>query len=74
MRLTRHNRADWPIPAGWRVRVQPDQVQLAPSKSAEITVDITSPDGFRGRQVVNVNALDGSELVGGVSLSVEGNG
>jgi hypothetical protein len=37
-------------------------------------VDITSPDEFRGREVFNVNAFDGLELLGGVTLYVDGSG
>jgi len=29
---------------------------------------VTAPDGFVGRQAINVNALDGATLVGGVTV------
>ncbi len=74
LRLRRHNRAVWPIPAGWQVLIQPREAQLAPNETATITVDIAAPDGYRGRQAVNVDAFDGSDVVGGVTLYVEGGG
>ena len=38
------------------------------------SIDITAPDGFLGRQALNVNAFDGARLVGGVTLYVDGSG
>jgi hypothetical protein len=73
-RLRRHDRAAWPIPAGWRIDMQPNEVQLAPNDSVQVNVDIISPDGYRGRQAINVHAFDCRDLVGGVTLYVEGNG
>jgi hypothetical protein len=70
--LTRHRRESWPVPYGWRVLLEPDEARLAPGEQATVTVDVTSPDGFSGRQVVNVHAVDGEELVGGVTLYAEG--
>lgn len=74
LRLTRHDRAAWPIPPGWQVSIQPREVYLAPSEIANITVNITAPDRYHGRQVVNVNAFDGGTVIGGVTLYVEGSG
>jgi hypothetical protein len=37
-------------------------------------VDITAPDGYVGRQAINVNAYASQALVGGVTFYVEGNG
>jgi hypothetical protein len=72
--LARHQRAAWPIPAGWQVTVDPAQAALGAGEATEVTVDITAPDGFRGRQVVNVHAFDGQRIVGGVTLYVDGAG
>jgi hypothetical protein len=74
MRLRRHDRAAWPIPVGWQVLIQPREAHLAPNETVTITVDVTSPDGYSGRQAVNVGAFDGSDIVGGVTLYVEGSG
>ncbi|MEU1286958.1 NEW3 domain-containing protein [Kitasatospora sp. NPDC005856] len=73
-RLERHRVEHWPIPNGWRVTVHPAEVTLDPGERAEVTVDVTAPDGFAGRQAINVHAGVGSELLGGVTLYVDGTG
>jgi hypothetical protein len=61
-----------PIPPGWQITFQPgDVVVLAPESEQLITVKVTAPDGFVGRQAINVNAFDGDDLVGGVTLYAE---
>jgi hypothetical protein len=72
--LARHQRWAWPVPDGWRVTADPSDLKLAPGDSADVTVDITAPDGFSGRQAVNVNAISDPYLLGGVTLYVEGSG
>jgi hypothetical protein len=73
-RLSRHNPAGWPVPDGWRVGVEPTELVLAPGEQRDVTVDITAPDGFRGRQAINVHADSGPVLLGGVTLYVDGSG
>jgi hypothetical protein len=73
-RRARHNRAAWPLPAGWQVAVTPAEARLDPGQSTQVTADITAPDGYVGRQAINVNAYAGQALVGGVTFYVEGNG
>jgi hypothetical protein len=70
----RHLPQAWPIPAGWTVVVDPSEAVLGPGESVDVDVDITAPDGFRGRQAINVLASSGPELVGGVTLYVDGSG
>ncbi len=70
--LARHQRAAWPIAAGWNVTINPMEAQLGPGEERTITVDVTAPDGFRGRQAINVHAFAGQHVVGGVTLYVEG--
>jgi hypothetical protein len=70
--LRRHDPAAWPLLEGWRVVVQPEHAVLAAFETIDMTVDITAPDGFRGREVINVSASEDSLLIGGVSLYVEG--
>jgi hypothetical protein len=69
--LARHGRATFPVPDDWRVEISPTELSLEPGEEREASVDITAPDGFTGRQAFNVNAFDGSTLVGGVTLEVE---
>jgi hypothetical protein len=71
-RLDRHRAADWPLPAGWQVVIDPSEVALGAGAESEVTVDITAPDGFVGRQAINVHATSGSRLIGGVTLYVDG--
>ena len=53
------------------VEVQPRRLSLEAGQQESVTVDITAPDGFSGRQAININAVDGEHLVGGVTLYVE---
>lgn len=69
--LARHGREHFAIPEDWRVSVQPHRLSLEPGQQGSVTVDVTAPDGFSGRQAINVNAFDGEHLVGGVTLYVE---
>ena len=62
------------MPGGWRVAITPSEARLDPGQSTPVTVDITAPDGYVGRQAVNVNAYAGQTFVGGVTFYVEGNG
>jgi NPCBM-associated, NEW3 domain of alpha-galactosidase len=73
-RLARHERWAWPVPEGWRVTADPGELALAAGESAEVTVDVTAPDGFAGRQPINVHAVSDPYLLGGVTLYVEGSG
>jgi hypothetical protein len=68
----RHDRAAHGIPPGWQVVIDPAELALAPEQEREVTVDVTAPDGFSGRQALNVNAFEGERLIGGVTLYVEG--
>ncbi len=73
-RLARHQRSAWPVPDGWRVIADPSELALAPGESADVTVDITAPDGYLGRQAINVHALSDPDVLGGVTLYVDGSG
>jgi hypothetical protein len=65
----RHRPGANPLPAGWQIAYRPGSaVELGPGEEQLITVDVTAPDGFVGRQAINVNALDGATLVGGVTF------
>jgi hypothetical protein len=67
----RHRRDLYPVPAGWRVEMPGGQeLVLAPGEERNVSVKITATDGFTGTQAINVNALDGADLVGGVTLYV----
>jgi hypothetical protein len=70
--LGRHDRDAWPVAPGWDVVVRPREARLGPGESTEVAVELTAPDGFSGREVVNVHAFDGGRIVGGVTLYVEG--
>jgi hypothetical protein len=72
--LALHRRDHWPIPAGWRVDLNPSQAVLAPGEQILVTVDITAPDGFIGRQAINMQADINDQLLGGVTLYVHGTG
>jgi len=70
---SRHNRSNFPVPSGWKVTFDPREMQLGPSDQQLISVDITAPgDDYLGRQTFNIDAFDGTTLIGGVTLEVEG--
>lgn len=72
--LARHRPSAWPVPDGWRVVAEPQEFALMPGESAEVTVDIAAPDGYVGRQAINVHALSDPLVLGGVTLYVDGSG
>ena len=67
----RHRPALHPVPQGWIVDVPGGrELILAPGEQRDVSVKITATDGFVGTQPININALDGVDLVGGVTLYV----
>jgi hypothetical protein len=66
-----HDRANYPVPAGWLVNINPNEPHLAPDGETTVQVQITPPVGFTGRQPINVNAFDRQGFAGGVTLYVE---
>ncbi|HZI47978.1 MAG TPA: hypothetical protein VFD75_09270 [Pyrinomonadaceae bacterium] len=67
-----HRLSGHPFPAGWQIAFQPGDVIDLPAEGEQlVTVKVTAPDGFVGRQAINVNAFDGNNLVGGVTLYAE---
>lgn len=67
----RHRPALHPVPMGWMVDVAGGrELTLAAGEQRDVSVKITATDGFVGTQPINVNALDGADLVGGVTLYV----
>lgn len=67
-----HDRRMQGLPGGWQVSFAPPAPVLAPEEEIEVVVTVTPPDGFRGRQPINVHAFTALGLAGGVTLSVEG--
>jgi hypothetical protein len=60
-----------PLPPGWKVEISPDQPSLAPGEQVTITAVATPPNGWTGRQALNLNAFDeGEHASGGVTLTV----
>jgi hypothetical protein len=66
-----HVRGTHPLPPGWRVAFTPPQPELGPGEDVPVHVAVTPPDEFRGRAPVNVHALHGDTLAGGLTLYVE---
>jgi hypothetical protein len=67
----RHGENAFPVPAGWEVEIAPQSLDLDADETQEVTVSVTPPDGFVGRQTININALHGTDLAGGVTLHVD---
>jgi len=72
MARAEHSRGNFRVPFGWTIQLVPNHLDLAPGDQQTVTLDVTAPDGFEGRQAINVNALSGERLVGGVTLYVTG--
>jgi hypothetical protein len=67
----RHDPAAFPVPPGWTVAITPDAPTLAPDEQIDITVTITPPAGFTGRQPFNIQSVYGQNvLAGGVTVYV----
>ncbi len=68
----RHQKAAFPIPAGWSVALSPDHAILQPDEAVDIAVTIEPPAAFIGQQPFNINAVSGAgRYAGGVTLIVE---
>src|SRR5262249_17644610 len=70
--LARHRRTNYPLPSGWSVEFSPAAPVLPGGAEETIAVTVMAPDGFRGRQTVNVHAFNRYGLAGGVTFYVEG--
>jgi hypothetical protein len=70
----RHGESAHPVRAGWSVDLDPATLDLAAGQQQLVTVSVTPPEGFQGEQKINVNALHGTDLVGGVTLLVRSAG
>ena len=71
----RHGREHHPVPAGWRVAIEPTELALAGGEERPVVVTLTAPtDDFKGRATVNVNGFADAEAIGGVTLHAEGGG
>jgi hypothetical protein len=71
-RISRHALDNHPLPVGWRIDISPLAPDLAPDQEIPVQVMVHPPDGFRGSQAININAFAGSNLAGGVTLTVVG--
>jgi hypothetical protein len=65
-----HNRANYPIPAGWTFVITPAPVALAPNDEVDVAVSVEPPATFTGKLPFNVNAVYDGKYAGGVSLFV----
>jgi hypothetical protein len=67
----RHRLGLYPLPEGWRLNLEPgDTLEMRPGEERIITLNVTARDDFVGQQAININAFDGRDLVGGVTLFV----
>jgi hypothetical protein len=68
----RHDPGRFRVPDGWDVQITPSALRLEPGQEDTISVKVTAPEGFVGRQPFNVNAFADELLTGGVTLYVDG--
>jgi hypothetical protein len=67
---SRHAAGGHPLPPGWTVLLDPESPTLDPEQEVTIQAVVTPPEGWTGRQSVNVNAYTADGLAGGVTLTV----
>ncbi len=70
----RHDPDAYPVPEGWSIELSPREAHLRSGEMTEVTVEVTAVEEFTGRQTFNVHAFEGDNVLGGVTLSVEGTG
>lgn len=66
-----HDRANYPLPEGWTVTLDPERAELAAGEARMVEATITPATGFSGRQAINVHAFRGEVSAGGVTLIIE---
>ncbi|MDP9316912.1 MAG: hypothetical protein M3R24_39665 [Chloroflexota bacterium] len=59
-------------PLDWQIIIEPTTFWLAPDETVKVIVVAIAPEGFAGRQPINIHAFTGDTLVGGVTLYAEG--
>ena len=69
---SRHQCANYPLPAGWAISFSPAAPQLTAGQEITVVATVDPPPGFTGRQPINVHAFAESGLVGGMTFYVEG--
>jgi len=67
----RHDPTAYRLPETWDVAFDPAEPVLAPDEQRSIVVKITPRAGFVGEQPINVRALHGNAVAGGVTLVVK---
>jgi hypothetical protein len=70
----RHGPAAHPVPAGWKVAIKPDTLDLDAGETQKVDVVVTPPEGWKGKLAININALKGDDPVGGVTLYITKDG
>ncbi len=66
-----HNRAKFPVPAGWTVQITPAEVALDPGDETQIAVSVTPPAGFVGTIPLNFHAMyNKNDYAGGVTVYI----
>lgn len=66
-----HDPTAYPVPEGWAVTFQPSEVALASGAEQTVRASVEPPPEFVGAQRLNVRAVDGPHVAGGLTLVVE---
>jgi hypothetical protein len=69
-----HKRGSYMLSDGWTAIIEPQSMHLAPGEEDTLKIDVTAPSGFSGKQPLNVNAFEGKQMAGGVTLYIQGSG
>jgi hypothetical protein len=63
-----------PIPESLNPQLSAERLELKPGEEVEITLSLTPPPRDDGLLSVNVNALEGADLIGGITAYVQAEG
>jgi hypothetical protein len=67
---SRHNRANFPLPAGWNITFDPPAPIVPGGVETPITVTVTPPDSFHGTLPINIHVFANAQLTGGITALI----
>ncbi len=66
-----HDRKNYPLPPGWTVEFNPENIVLGHDQSMPITVTVTPHADFVGSKMLNIHAFHERGMAGGVTVEIK---